>query len=141
MEIQNYLTRYNFFPQIYDCGDVEIFDSNGQRAGFPMLRMEYLPGVNLSDYLEQHQNNSLTLQNITTMLGKRLKELHRATFCHGDPHLENVLVSSKANELNAAVEHPYASLHLITLTPETAHGTPGQVSVHPAAQWFLAAVS
>ena len=41
--------------------------------------------------------------------------------------------------LAAAVEHPHASLHLITLTPETAHGMPGQVTVHPAAQWFLAA--
>src|SRR5262249_33046931 len=39
--------------------------------------------------------------------------------------------------LAAAVEHPHASLHLITLTPETAHGIPGQVAVHPAAQWFL----
>src|SRR5215831_9352665 len=43
--------------------------------------------------------------------------------------------------LAAAVEHPHASLHLITLTPETAHGIPGQVAVHPAAQWFLAAAS
>jgi predicted AAA+ superfamily ATPase len=41
--------------------------------------------------------------------------------------------------LAAAVEHPHASLHLITLTPETAHGMPGQVTVHPAAPWFLAA--
>jgi predicted AAA+ superfamily ATPase len=43
--------------------------------------------------------------------------------------------------LVAAGEHPHASLHLITLTPETARGIPGQVAVHPAAQWFLAAAS
>jgi uncharacterized protein len=43
--------------------------------------------------------------------------------------------------LAAAVEHPHASLHLITLTPETAHGMPGQVAVHSAAQWFLVAES
>jgi hypothetical protein len=43
--------------------------------------------------------------------------------------------------LAAAVEHPHASLHLITLTPETAHGMPGQVTVHSATQWFLAAES
>ena len=41
----------------------------------------------------------------------------------------------------AAAEHPRASLHLITLTPESAHGMPGQVAVHPAAQWFLSAES
>lgn len=43
--------------------------------------------------------------------------------------------------LAAAAEHPYASLHLITLTPETAHGMPEQVAVRPAAQWFLTAQS
>ena len=43
--------------------------------------------------------------------------------------------------LAAAAEYPYASLHLITLTPETAHGMPEQVAVRPAAQWFLAAES
>jgi predicted AAA+ superfamily ATPase len=39
--------------------------------------------------------------------------------------------------LAAAVEHPHASLHLITLTPETAHSMPAQVAVHPATQWLL----
>jgi predicted AAA+ superfamily ATPase len=43
--------------------------------------------------------------------------------------------------LAAAVEHPHASLHLITLTPETAHGMPEQVAIRPAAQWFLATAS
>lgn len=41
--------------------------------------------------------------------------------------------------LAAAAEHPRASLDLITLTPESAHGTPEQVVVHSAAQWFLSA--
>jgi uncharacterized protein len=43
--------------------------------------------------------------------------------------------------LAAAGEHPHASLHLITLTPETAHSVPEQVAVHPAAQWFLTAAA
>lgn len=37
----------------------------------------------------------------------------------------------------AAVEHPRASLHLITLTPESASGIPDRVAVHPAAVWLL----
>jgi hypothetical protein len=43
--------------------------------------------------------------------------------------------------LSAATEHPRASLHLITLTLESARGMPDQVVVHPAAPWFLSAES
>ena len=39
--------------------------------------------------------------------------------------------------LSAAGEHPQASLHLVTLTPESAHGIPEHVAVHPAALWLL----
>jgi len=38
---------------------------------------------------------------------------------------------------SAAAEHPRASLHLITLTPESAHAVPDQVTVHPGATWLL----
>ncbi len=37
----------------------------------------------------------------------------------------------------AAAEHPRASLHLITLTPETGSGVPAPVTVHQAATWLL----
>lgn len=43
--------------------------------------------------------------------------------------------------LAAAAEYPVASLHLITLTPESAQGMPEQVTVHPAALWFLSGES
>ena len=39
--------------------------------------------------------------------------------------------------LEAARENPEASLHLITLTPESAVGVPEIVSVHSAAAWLL----
>jgi predicted AAA+ superfamily ATPase len=39
--------------------------------------------------------------------------------------------------LAAAAEHASASLHLVTLTPESAYGMPKQVTVHSAALWFL----
>lgn len=39
--------------------------------------------------------------------------------------------------LAASVEHPRATLHLVTLTPETARGIPEEISVHGAADWFL----
>jgi hypothetical protein len=39
--------------------------------------------------------------------------------------------------LAAAVEHPDASLHLITLTPESAQGLPSEIAVHSGARWFL----
>jgi predicted AAA+ superfamily ATPase len=39
--------------------------------------------------------------------------------------------------LAAAAEHPRASLHLITLTPETAREIPGRITVHSAAEWLL----
>lgn len=39
--------------------------------------------------------------------------------------------------LAASAEHPRASLHLVTLTPETARGIPGQILVHAAADWLL----
>ncbi|MBI2357960.1 MAG: ATP-binding protein [Deltaproteobacteria bacterium] len=39
--------------------------------------------------------------------------------------------------LAAAAEHRGASLHLITLTPESAQGLPAEIAVHPAARWFL----
>lgn len=39
--------------------------------------------------------------------------------------------------LAAAVEYPGAGLHLIALTPESAQGLPADVTVHPAARWFL----
>lgn len=39
--------------------------------------------------------------------------------------------------LAAAAEYASASLHLVTLTPESAYGMPKQVTVHSAALWFL----
>jgi len=39
--------------------------------------------------------------------------------------------------LAAAAEYPDASLHLITLTPESAQELPAEIAVHPAARWFL----
>jgi len=39
--------------------------------------------------------------------------------------------------LAAAFEYPDARLHLITLTPESAQGLPAEITVHPAAGWFL----
>lgn len=41
----------------------------------------------------------------------------------------------------AAGEHPRASLHLVTLTPESAVGVPHNVQVHAAAVWLLGGVS
>lgn len=41
--------------------------------------------------------------------------------------------------LAAKAEHPRASLHLVTLTPELADGIPGEIEVHPAWRWLLAA--
>lgn len=38
---------------------------------------------------------------------------------------------------SAAMEHPGASLHLVTLTPESARGIPEEVRVHHAAVWLL----
>jgi predicted AAA+ superfamily ATPase len=82
----------------------------------------------------------------------RTRQGYEVDFLAGSPTGEATLIQVCANLddpttrerevralLAAAVEHPHASLHLITLTPETAHGMPGQVTVHPAAQWFLAA--
>ena len=43
--------------------------------------------------------------------------------------------------LAAAGEYAGASLHLITLTPESAYGMPEQVTVHSAALWFLSGES
>lgn len=40
--------------------------------------------------------------------------------------------------LAAKAEHPQASLHLVTLAPESAGGVPASVQVHPAWRWFLA---
>jgi hypothetical protein len=37
----------------------------------------------------------------------------------------------------AAREHPRASRHVLTLTPETAQGWPPEVTVHAAEQWLL----
>ena len=37
----------------------------------------------------------------------------------------------------ASSEHPRATLHLITLTPETAHAIPEEISLHSAVEWFL----
>lgn len=39
--------------------------------------------------------------------------------------------------LAASQEHPRASLHIITLTPETAAEMPEEVRVHSAALWLL----
>ncbi|MBI2960436.1 MAG: ATP-binding protein [Betaproteobacteria bacterium] len=41
--------------------------------------------------------------------------------------------------LAAKAEHPRASLHLVTLAPESATEVPDSVQVHPAWSWFLAA--
>lgn len=41
--------------------------------------------------------------------------------------------------LAARAEHPRASLHLVTLTPESAAGIPETVQIHPAWRWLLGA--
>lgn len=39
--------------------------------------------------------------------------------------------------LAAAGEHPRASMHLVTLTPESAGDVPEEIAVHAAAVWLL----
>ena len=41
--------------------------------------------------------------------------------------------------LAAKTEHPRASMHLVTLTPELAGAIPDEIEVHPAWRWLLAA--
>ncbi len=64
----------------------------------------------------------------------------------GKPELIQVCADPDAPEtreretralLAAADEHPEASLHLITLTTDTALGIPQNVTVHSATAWLL----
>jgi hypothetical protein len=80
----------------------------------------------------------------------RTEEGHEVDFLARYPGRSSQLVQVSANLdtaatrerevralLAASSEHPRATLHLITLTPETARGIPEQISVHSAADWLL----
>ena len=106
-----------------------------------------LPYINFEDErLVELERRGMSVSHVRTRQG------YEVDFLAGSPTGEAALIqvcadlddsATREREvralLAAAVEHPHASLHLITLTPETAHGLPGQVTLHPAAQWLLAA--
>jgi uncharacterized protein len=120
-----------------DTGLIPVFDRSGR--------------ANLGHALETAVRVELERRGMSVSY-VRTRQGYEVDFLAGSPTGETALIqvcadlddpATREREvralLAAAAEYPYASLHLLTLTPETAHSMPGQVAVRPAAQWFLAA--
>lgn len=118
-----------------DPGLIPVFDRSGR--------------ANIGHALETAVRVELERRGVSTTY-VRTREGHEVDFLARSAigEIELIQVSADLDEsatrereiralLAAAAEYPGATLHLITLTPESAQGLPNDITVHPAARWFL----
>lgn len=121
-----------------DPGLIPVFDISGR--------------ANLGHSLETAVALELERRGLHTTYARTQEEGHEVDFLARQPGGKAFLIQVCANLddpgtreretralVAAAAEHPEASLHLVTLTPESARGIPEPVVVWPAALWFLSA--
>ena len=64
---------------------------------YPTIRMKWVQGRNIKEYIGQNLNNSEKLFRLAGRFLKMVKTLHKASIAHGDLQHENIMVNSRGN--------------------------------------------
>ncbi len=59
---------------------------------YPILKMEWLEGETLSEYIEKNRHNRKTMVEMATKFKALVEELHNRGISHGDLHDQNIMV-------------------------------------------------
>jgi serine/threonine protein kinase len=64
-----------------------------QDRWYPLLKMQWVDGITLNQYISENHNNSQALNLLAGYFKQMMYELHRAGIAHGDLQHDNILVS------------------------------------------------
>ena len=62
---------------------------------YPTIRMKWVKGCNIKDYIRRNLNNSEKLFRLAARFLKMVRTLHKASIAHGDLQHENIMVNSR----------------------------------------------
>jgi len=63
-----------------------------KKKWYPILKMEWLEGETLSEYIEKNRHNQKVMTEIATKFKALVEELHNRGISHGDLHDQNIMV-------------------------------------------------
>ena len=63
---------------------------------YPTIRMRWVKGRNIKDYIGQNLHNSKKLFSLASRFLKMIRTLHKASIAHGDLQHENIMVNSRS---------------------------------------------
>jgi len=96
------LERLRLISGRISAGDIRYFENlvyvekglyvNGQV--YPTVRMKWVDGVNLKDYIVKNQNDEYALRLLAKRFGEMMLFLHNRNIAHGDLQHENIIVDS-----------------------------------------------
>jgi TPR repeat protein len=108
-EIADAAKRYQVISQFLKQNQlpcfVEHFEfvANGVLVGgkrYPLLRMEWVEGYSLREFIKQHLSKPALLQSAAVSFAAMVKELHARRVVHGDLQSENMLVRTSAGAVH-----------------------------------------
>lgn len=62
---------------------------------YPTIRMRWIKGRNIKDYIGHNQNDSKKIYRLASEFLEMVRALHRASIAHGDLQHENIMVNSR----------------------------------------------
>ncbi|URC11073.1 lipopolysaccharide core heptose(II) kinase RfaY [Flavobacterium sp. B183] len=77
-----------------------------------LIILEYIEGSTLSEFVKiNHSKDFNKVNNAIEQFGLELKNWHSSEFAHGDPHLDNVMISNKNDDNYIIKLIDYGQLH------------------------------
>jgi hypothetical protein len=121
------LSRYNHYGRRRDGSETVFGEIQQKNQLFPFLVkhidriryngkwliiLEYVPGVALSEFIySNYEDNFNKVAQAVAALGVTLSNWHGNGFAHGDPHLDNAIVTLGENDAPNIVLIDYCQIH------------------------------
>ena len=93
---------------------------------YPILKMEWVEGENLRDYVQRHLTQPQILRNLASQWATMLRALHAASIAHGDLQDRNIIIVNDALRLI-----DYDGMFVPNLTGYTSHELGASNYQHP----------
>ncbi|MFP4283091.1 MAG: serine/threonine-protein kinase, partial [Opitutales bacterium] len=146
METSSVIQRFEAERQAIAMMDhpniARIFDAGETDCGLPFFVMEYVRGVRLTDYCEEHRLSLRTRLELFIQVCHAIQHAHQNCIVHGDIKPSNILIAqhdgvalpkvidfgiSKATESRRPEKHPHVTVAQLVGTP--AYMSPEQVEM------------
>ncbi len=93
---------------------------------YPILKMEWVEGANLREYVQRHLTQPQILRNLASQWATMLRALHAASIAHGDLQDRNIIIVNDALRLI-----DYDGMFVPNLTGYTSHELGASNYQHP----------